>query len=166
MSSKGGAMSRTIEQFWQECCRAIPGAAAAGRYKLRTFGASEEMARRLLDLIASGEKTGTFAVDWEYDGKPGERPMPGDYYVVTGFSGEPELLIRVTHTEVVPFIGIDQRHVQCEGRTLRQVEPWRKVHWDYWTKTLEKIGRKPAEDMPVLYQEFEVVYPATGRLAR
>ena len=150
-------MVKTIEAFWKECCEKVPAAAAAGRYKLRSFGGTEEMSRTLINLIARGEKTGTFAVEWEYEHNAANRPEPGDYFIVVNFSGEPELLIRVTHTETVPFTGISERHVQCEGRTLRQVGPWRKVQWDYWTKALAKIGRTPTEDMPVLYQEFELV---------
>ena len=54
-------MSAALETFWQAARAVVPGLPATG-YKTRTFGRSAEMANILVPLIASGEKTGTFAL--------------------------------------------------------------------------------------------------------
>jgi uncharacterized protein YhfF len=153
-------MTESIEAFWQRCLAAVPSLASVPAYRTRTFGNDERFTRRLLDLIRAGEKTGTFSVDWEFDGRPGERPEPGDHYVVVDHAGQPELVIRVTATEVVPFREVAERHTRHEGKALRAPEAWRKVHWEYWSGTLATLGLRPAEDMPILFQQFELVYPA------
>jgi len=153
-------MTQTLAEFWQACRTALPAETEGQAYRTRQFGNNPEIARQLLELILAREKTGTFAVDWEFDSRPGERPSPGDLFVITDHAGVPGALVRITATEVVPFDQISERHVQCEGPALRAVVPWRQVHWDYWTRTLGEIGREPAADMPILYQEFELLYPA------
>lgn len=152
-------MTQTIEEFWRDCCEALPAETAGRSYRARRFGDDPIVAQLILDLISAGEKTGTFAVDWEFEDRPGERPAPGDLYVVTDHSGMPGALIRITATETLPFNAVSERHVQCEGPALRQVGPWRKLHWEFWSRTLARIGRRPAQDMPILYQQFELLYP-------
>lgn len=141
------------------CREALPADTARQAYRTRSFGNDPAVSRLILDLILAGEKTGTFAVDWEFEDRPEDRPAAGDLYVVTDHTGAPTALLRITATELVPFNEVGERHVQCEGPRLRAVEPWRKLHWDFWTRTLARIGREPAADMPILYQEFELLYP-------
>ncbi len=152
-------MAHTIEEFWEAARSALPEETAGKAYRTRSFGNDEAISKVILDLILTGKKTGTFAVDWEYEYRGEPRPTSGDLYVVTDHAGVPRALLRITMTERVAFKDIDERHVQCEGPALRSVEPWRKLHWDYWSRTLRAIGREPAEDMPVLYQAFELLYP-------
>ncbi len=150
-------MTSKIEEYWEACRRELPGATSDRGYRVKRFGSDPAMSRLLLDLIRSGQKTGTFALDWEFEACPEERPAKGDLYVVTDAAGEPGALIRVSATAVVPFSGISEEHLQCEGPALRELPLWRKVHWDYWTPALRAMGREPSEDMPVLFQRFEVL---------
>jgi len=152
-------MTQTTKEFWDAACRALPDETAGRSYRTRSFGTDEAISKVILGLILAGQKTGTFAVDWEYDARQEPRPARGDLYIVIDHAGAPRALVRITATERVAFSDIGERHVQCEGPALRSIEPWRKLHWDYWSRTLRKIGREPAEDMPVLYQAFELLYP-------
>jgi uncharacterized protein YhfF len=128
-------------------------------YKVRTFGNSAAISNVILPLILSGEKTGTFALESEFEHAPTEVPRAGDHYVVTHFGGEPALLYRLTEVERVPFAQISHAHVQVEGPNARTVPVWRKIHWAYWGGILRAQGREPREDMPVLFQRFEVIFP-------
>ncbi len=151
-------MSTAIETFWRAARAVVPGLPATG-YKTRTFGRSAEMANILVPLIASGEKTGTFALTAEYERDPAARPSKGDYFVVTWFDGRPALVYRVTEVATVPFSGIDLEHVAVEGPSARQVDIWRKIHWPYWSGMLREWGQEPSEDMPVVFQRFDLLYP-------
>jgi len=153
-------MSELIETFWDKARAAVPALAGVTRYKLRGFGRDERLSRMVLDVIHRGEKTGTFAVDWEYEAQPDQRPTPGDHFIVVDHAGVPEMVIRITSTEIVPYNEISQRHVDHEGKVMRDLDAWRKLHWPYWTAVLGAMGREPAEDMPVLFQTFVRVYPA------
>lgn len=150
-------MSAAVETFWQAARAAVPGLPAAG-YKTRTFGRSAEMANILVPLIASGEKTGTFALAAEYERDPAARPSQGDYFVVTWFDGRPALVYRITEVATVPFSGIGPEHVAVEGPNARQVDIWRRIHWPYWSAMLRDWGQEPSESMPVVFQRFELLY--------
>jgi uncharacterized protein YhfF len=150
-------MPSRIEDYWEACRRELPGATAGRGYRVKCFGSDPAMSRLLLDLIRSGQKTGTFGLEWEFEDRPEERPAPGDLFIVTDSAGEPGTLIRVTGTAVLPFSAIGDEHLQCEGPALRELPLWRKLHWDFWTPALRAMGREPAEDMPILFQRFEVL---------
>jgi len=150
-------MSSTIEDYWDACRRERPAETTGRGYRVKRFGNDPAMSRLLLDLIRSGQKTGTFALEWELEARPAERPAPGDLFIVTDAAGEPGALIRIAATEVVPFSAIDTGHLQVEGPALREPALWRKVHWDFWAPMLRALGREPAQDMPVLVQRFELL---------
>lgn len=151
-------MNQDVEEFLAAARAAVP-PHLIGAVKVRTFGSSAAMADVIIDLIAAGEKTGTFALAAEFDAAPEQAPAVGDLYVVTRFQGPAVLLYRITAIERVPFEGINHDHVQVEGPSARTVEVWRKIHWDYWGGLLRARGREPDMQMPVIFQRFEVLYP-------
>jgi len=150
-------VTAATDRFWLECRRELAAETEGRVYRVKRFGDDPAMSRLLLDLIRSRAKTGTFAVDWEFDAAPAGRPRPGDLFIVVDADGEPGALIRITETRVLPFADVGPVEVACEGPALRDVALWRRVHWDYWSRTLQGIGRQPSEDMPILFQRFEVL---------
>ena len=152
-------MDHDIESFWADCCAARPELNPAGPYTVKTYGNTAELADRLLALICAGDKTGTFAVEWEFEADPETIPKEGDHVVVLDGRGAPGCLYRIDSVVKLPFNEITEAHVACEGPTMRALEPWQKMHWAYWTRVLDGTGHQPAEDMPVLIQNFTVLYP-------
>ena len=63
-------MTKSVEEFLQEARAALPGQ-QIGAVKVRTYGNSAGMANTIISLILDGEKTGTFALASEFDGRPG-----------------------------------------------------------------------------------------------
>lgn len=151
-------MSDQIEAFWTQCRNAVPGIPEHASYTVKTFGNTEELADRLLTLIKAGEKTGTFALEWEFEQTPERIPRAGDHVIVLDGRGEPGCVYRIDTTEELPFRQITAQHVACEGPTMRELEAWRKMHWAYWTRILEGTGHSPTQDMPVIVQHFTVLY--------
>lgn len=151
-------MSPAIEEF-VAAARLVNPEAGIGRVKVRTFGGSAAMANVIVPLILTGQKTGTFALASEFESDPAAAPRVGDDYVVTWFEGPPALLYRVTEVQLVPFEGISDEHVQVEGPNARNVEAWRRIHWDYWGGMLRRQGREPSMTMPVIFHRFKVLYP-------
>jgi uncharacterized protein YhfF len=130
------------------------------RYKVRTFGNSAQFADLLIGLIASGEKTGTYALASEFAARPEQAPVVGDLYVVTHFDGRPALLYRITEVRTVPFEDIGPAEVAVEGPNARDVAVWRRIHWDYWGSQLRAQGQPPSMQMPVIFQRFEILFKA------
>jgi uncharacterized protein YhfF len=148
-----------VAEFIAQARLAVP-ALRLAQWKQRSFGNSAALADILIDLIARGEKTGTFSVPAEFRDRPEAAPLTGDHFLVTRFDGTPTLLYRVTEVETLPFTAIAQRHVDCEGPQLRDVAAWRAVHWEYWTAILGRHGETPHAQMPVIFQRFTVIHPA------
>ena len=149
--------SAAVEAFVERARAALPEEKIT-RYKVRHYGNSRAIGDAIIPLVRDGEKTGTFSLAAEFDGKPDDAPSVGDYYVVTDFDGDPALLFRITEIEHVPFVGINATHVQVEGPAARTVEVWRKIHWDYWGSILRARGSEPSEDMPVIFQRFKLLF--------
>jgi uncharacterized protein YhfF len=128
-------------------------------YSVRLIGSTERASEAIIPLVVARLKTGTFSLLAEYEESGTPLPRPGDLFVVTHFDGRPAFLYRVLEVELVPFGDIGQRHLDVEGPTLREREAWRTVHLRAWEALLERMQRKPSEEMPVVWQRFEVLHP-------
>ncbi len=162
--SEGCVMSNCdeMEAFWQAALAAVPELIEARGYVVKRFGNNPAMANQLLDLVASGQKTGTFALLTEFQDRGVPAPAAGDQVIVTDGEGHPGCLYVIDHTEILPFDDITDRHVACEGPRLRELQPWRELHWQFWSELLADTPHQPANDMAVVYQRFRCLYPATG----
>jgi len=145
-----GAPDPRVENFVAAAREARPEEPIA-TWTVRTLGSSEAMFERLLPLILSGEKTGTFSL--------GEAPRVGEYCVITHFDGTPALVWRVTAVDIVPFDAISVAHVQVEGKALRDVEAWRKVHLAAWATQFQGRSRAEIGATPVVAQRYVVIHP-------
>lgn len=127
--------------------------------QVRTIGSTERASNAIIPLILAGLKTGTFSLASDYANERGGLPKVGDLYLVTHFDGRPAFIYRLTEVELVPFGKISTSHVAVEGPTLREIEPWRKVHATAWEPVLAKRGETLTAETPVAFQRFVVVYP-------
>ena len=150
-------MSEEVTRFLERVRAAMP-ALDLSAVKVRTFGGSKAMADVIVPLIEQGEKTGTFAMAWEFRNDPAAAPQLNDLYVVTDFEGHPVLLYRVSLVETVAFEDIGPQHVAVEGPNARDVTVWRNIHWPYWGGMLRAQGEEPSMRMPVIFQKFEVLF--------
>lgn len=154
-------MANSIDIFIAAARAALP-RERIERWQVRSFGNSAEMANILIDLIGSFDKTGTFALESEFEQRPQDRPITGGYVVVTRFDGTPVLLYRLIEVSTVAFEDIGPQHVAVEGPKARDVEVWRSIHWPYWGAMLRAKGREPTLQMSVLFQRFKVLFPLSA----
>ncbi len=152
-----GVMSNTpaVQAFWRDCAAHVPGLAESTPYTVKVFGNNPDMAKLLLNLIRTGQKTGTFFLAWEYEDSGKPVPAKGDWVLVTDAAGIPGCVYQITSMETVPFDKMEARHVQCEGPQLRDLDAWKKLHWDFWTQQLANSSRQPESSMPVLCMTFK-----------
>ena len=110
----------------------------------------------------NGIKTATASAGIWYE--MGEEPMPraGEYSVILDSRDQAVCVIRTTRVYTVPFDQVSARHAWREGEGDRSLAHWRRVHEAFFRAELGQAGLEFSLDMPVVCEEFELVYPDTG----
>jgi uncharacterized protein YhfF len=124
------------------------------------FCDNERDADELAKLVVAGIKRASAPCLWELE--DGRVPVRNDVDVVTYWSGEACCVIRTTDVEIRAFADVSPDFAAREGEGDGSLEYWRRVHWAYYERVLKPLARAPANDMPVVCQRFEVVYPANA----
>jgi len=122
------------------------------------FGDNEIDANTLADLTKKGLKKATSHSLLGFQNRNEKLPKIGDFIVVTNWGGEAQCIVRVTSVKLKPYFSIDTSYAQIEGEGDKSLDYWRKTHWNYYTRELQKFGREPRESMIIICQEFEKVY--------
>ncbi|MEO7387540.1 MAG: ASCH domain-containing protein [Gammaproteobacteria bacterium] len=145
------------ESFLTECRTVLPVGIDPGQLPTRRVGRTPELCERLTRFIIAREKTGVFSQPEDFPG--GRLPRVGEHAVLMDYSDEPRCLIRYDECTVLPFVAVGPEHVEVETAALRSVAAWRKLHRDYWEPVLAARGEAFADDMPIVFQRFTVLYP-------
>jgi len=147
----------TQREFWNRAIAASAEALRPAPDAIRRLGNSEALSERLIGLVLRGEKTGTFSLPPEFD--DGTAPAAGQQVLLCDCNDRPHAVLELERAETRRFDEIGTEDIACEGPKLRELEAWRAMHWDYWRGLLERHGREPSGDMPVICQRFRVLYP-------
>ena len=113
----------------------------------------------LARLVLEGRKTATASAYPLYEAEGEPLPMPGETSVVLDARGEAVCVIRTTRVHIVPFRAVTADHAAREGEGDLSLGHWRRAHRDFFTRELATIRRTFDEDMPVVCEEFERLYP-------
>ena len=101
--------------------------------------------------------------EWEHDN---DTPLrPGMLSIICDSTGLPRCVIETRQVEQVAYRDVTADFARAEGEHEpldlhddQVLEHWRAGHWAYYTRTLDKIGRAPSMDMPVLCEHFAVLH--------
>lgn len=122
------------------------------------FGDSAELADSLAELVLAGTKAATAGLLWEYEAEGVPTPVPGKLEIVLNSRDEPVCVIEYTSAEIVPFEAVTAEFAATEGEGDRTLEWWRDAHWLYFSRRCEVFGKTPAMDMPIVCEQFRVVW--------
>ncbi len=151
--------SDLIESFWKDFKKARPDL-SVNAYTAWSFGNTPEMANELASLVLKGEKRATTSLLWIYEKFPEEKiPREGEYSIVLNAAKEPVCVIRSTSVTTRKYSEVDEEYARIEGEGDKSLRYWQDVHWKYFVGECKLVGRDPANDMPVICEIFEVVYP-------
>jgi uncharacterized protein YhfF len=156
-------MGWTTAEEMAAAFRAAHGIAAGVSYPAWHFCDNKADADALADLVVNGVKQATASSLWVYEAEGEPLPQAGDFSVITEWDGGPRAIIRTTAVEVVPFSEVTPEFAATEGEGDRSLRYWREAHWAAFSRELALIGREPAEDMPVVCERFELVFPQPAR---
>ncbi len=144
----------TAEQMW--AAFAAQAQIAETEYDAWAFGAQAD---ELAELVLAGVKTATASAGplYELDNEP--LPRAGEYSVILNAAGEAVCVIQTTKVYVCPFRAVTAQHAYMEGEGDRSLACWRQVHETFFRSGMERAGLVFDEDMPVVCEEFRLVYP-------
>ena len=123
------------------------------------FGDGPEMADRLGALVLAGVKTATCSAWWEWQASGDPLPRAGLLTVVLDGQDRPLAITETTEVRILAFNQVDEQFAREEGEGDRTRAWWRQAHWNYFQRTLPRIGRSPVEDMPLVCERFRRLYP-------
>ena len=126
------------------------------------FCDNEKDANELAELVKIGRKQATAGAIWTYEHEQEPLPKVGNYSVITNWQSEAQCIIRVTSVQVVPFNAVTEEFAQAEGEGDGSLAYWRRVHWEFFSRELAAFGKQPAVTMPIVCEEFKVVYGQTS----
>ena len=125
------------------------------------FGATPEHADDLLALVLEGIKTATASALWDHEATGEPVPVEGELSIILDGRAVPRAVIETTRVRIVPFDEVDASHAAAEGEGDRTLAHWRDVHEWYWREHSENPrGYEP--DMPVVCEDFRLLYPPAG----
>lgn len=148
-----------VEAFWARAVAA--GAVEPGTpvpADVDPFGDSVELADELIHLVVHGPKRATAGAvaDYEAEGLP--LPRVGDLSIATDGAGRPRAVMRTTDVRVGPLSSVDDTFAWDEGEGDRTRATWLDDHQRYFQRYLPTIGVEYRDDLPTVFQRFEVPY--------
>jgi len=152
---------KQIKEFWNNYVKTIPEneKLKLNQYEVWHFCDSQESADRLVQLVLQGIKTATCGMVWNFEADGEKLPEKGDLSIIIDWKGQPLCIIETTEATLKPFNEVGAMHAFDEGEGDRSLEYWRRVHWEVFSRECAALGKKPTENMPLLCEQFRVLFP-------
>jgi uncharacterized protein YhfF len=149
-----------VEAYWQRFLASLPTDDPTRRqsYVAEPFGDSPDLADSLAALVLDGVKTATCSALWEWEAEGNPLPEVGLKTIVLGGDDLPKCIIETTEVTILPYREVDAQFAADEGEGDRSLDYWRTTHWTYFSRTLARIGKVPAPEMPLVCERFRVIY--------
>lgn len=119
------------------------------------FGVEADL---LAELVVNGVKTATASAYPLYELENEPLPVVGAYSVILDSKEQAVCVIRTTRVAVTPFCEVSEEHAYREGEGDRSLRYWREVHEKIFSEWMSEAGLLFTPNMPVVCEEFEVVY--------
>ena len=120
------------------------------------FELTEDACNSLLDLVLKGQKRATSSSLAAFELGGETMPKEGELSVITDWDGNPRCVVRTKKLHVLPYeeITYDLAKLEGEDETL---DSWKRSHERFFTREGEMLGYHFSPQMPVVFEEFEVV---------
>ncbi|MCU7208564.1 ASCH domain-containing protein [Turicibacter sp. 1E2] len=124
-------------------------------YQAWSFGVEAD---ELANLVVSGQKCATSSLYVWYERGEERLPQVSDYNIILNGREEAVCIVETIKVSIVPFNEVTEEHAFKEGEGDRRLETWRTTHRDFFSKELLEMGLHFHDEMPVVCEEFQVVY--------
>lgn len=143
------------QNMWQEFTAHHPDAASAS-WEAWAYGDAPD---QLAALTLAGVKTATSSLHAAYACEGEALPKAGEYSIILDSHDNAVCITRCTRVRILPYREVDEDHARREGEGDGSLAYWRKVHEAFFRKELNQISLPFTEEIAVVCEEFEVVYP-------
>lgn len=151
------AQTEEVKKFWKDFLCTTGRSETTSCYDVFYFELTEKWANELLRLVLIGQKKATASSLWSYELRGDQVPEVGDLSIVTDWEGSPKCVIETKNVSIIPFSEMTYDICKREGED-DSLESWRAGHIKYFTQEGKQVGYDFREDMPVVFEDFEVVY--------
>jgi len=152
-----------IQPFWKKFAATVDYNAATRFYEAFHFDDNQADADALAGLVLRGQKRATASLLWIYAAHDKPLPQVGDLSVVTNWQQEPLCVIETTQVAIVPYAEVSVDFAAAEGEGDGSLRHWRSVHWRFFARECQRLGREPGLYMPVVCERFRVIDSDIGR---
>ncbi len=156
------AVPQHLESFWKAFSESARRSVDEHFYEAFYFGDSESLANELADLVLQGTKRATAGSVWSAEAAGKRLPQPGDFSIVTNWSGKPLCVIETETVTILPFKDVPADFAAAEGEGDASLKYWREAHRSYFTRECQAAGREFNEAMLVACERFKVIYAVAG----
>jgi uncharacterized protein YhfF len=153
-------MNEHIEQFWQSYLATLPpdSPVRSESYEAESWGDNPQLADELAALIIAGTKTATCSALWEWETEGEAIPTIGLKTILLNSALQPLAVLETTEVTICAYQEVDAAFACDEGEGDLSLQYWREAHWRFFTRTLGKIGKEFALEMPLVCERFRVIY--------
>lgn len=145
------------EAFWQRFLEKTGRPADTVLYDVFHFDLTEKSANELLALVLEGKKRATAGSEYAYAAEGLSKPKVGDLSIVTDWEGTPRCVIETIAVTELPFRDMTYEICSREGED-DTLESWQSGHVKFFTEEGKALGYPFTWDMPVIFEDFAVVY--------
>ncbi|WP_422486474.1 ASCH domain-containing protein [Gudongella sp. DL1XJH-153] len=128
-------------------------------YESWHFCDNEKDANELIELVLEGTKRATASLHMLYEIEDEKVPSEGGLNILTDWDGRAKCITRDKKVSILPFKDITEEHARIEGEGDKSLEYWRRAHIAFFGRDTDSLGVDFSEDLLVVFEEFEVVYP-------
>ncbi|CAM3513874.1 ASCH domain-containing protein [Zobellia roscoffensis] len=154
------ALDPSVQEMWERFITSHPEFKGEEQPESWFFHNNEADANRLAKLVLEGKKqAGSGLYTW-YEEANADLPSVGTQHIITNFYGKAQAIIEVTKVDTIPFNQISEAYAALDmGTTDEPLKKWKKAHWDFFSMAMKESGEEPTEDMLIVCEWFETVYP-------
>ena len=143
-----------IEQFWRSFLQKNNLDLDTKYFDAFSFhGENEKITNRLTALVLEGKKKATTSAYLEEE----RYPCIGSYSVVLDYYKKPVAVIQTTNIRILRLKDMNLQLVLKEGETST-LDSWFFDHNLIFEKESKELGYCFSMDMPIFFEEFELVY--------
>ncbi|TVR73114.1 MAG: ASCH domain-containing protein [Spirochaetaceae bacterium] len=155
-------MNDSARALWIEYLRANPELIAEGvcdDVQAWSFGAGKDMADELLALVLAGTKRATASSLEALLAEREQVPRRGRHSVILDGDGRARCIIRTGEVTVGALGEVTAAFAQREGEGDGSREYWLEGHRRFFGAEHRRLGLSFSDVIPVIYEEFEMVWP-------
>jgi uncharacterized protein YhfF len=167
LTAKAATLHPSVQKMWDAYQATLSSAEKSQSKALSSwyFDDNQKDADELAELALRGTKRGTATLLFDFEHKNQPLPKKGELHVITNWKGMAQCIIQVTKVDIVRFNQFSEEFARIEGEGGGALDYWRTTHINYFQRYLKPKGKIFTEDMPVVFEQFRVVWPISKKEA-